>query len=234
MDDAKQILIFSDAGGTGRSYHADRGAEPTASRPLSARIRLEGRQRDPRVRTHQPNQSGATAFVPSGDHQCESAETLHFHHRATARHAGGNHARATPDRRAEYVWPEDNLESHYARDALRQLYQVIVRGKVEGCTLSQFETATGLSLVDFMDGGLRDELPPITTFLNRMLALTIDMQDILFAAFEGLLATRIEGAMASGTYEMGLETLSAESFIVTDRQSIYTHPALGRDAVADD
>ena len=31
--------------------------------------------------------------------------------------------------------PEDNLESHYGRDALRQLYMLLVRGKVEGCSL---------------------------------------------------------------------------------------------------
>src|SRR3546814_12689288 len=99
--------------------------------------------------------------------------------------------------------PQDNLESHYARDALRQLYQLLADGKVEGCSLLAFEAATGLSLLD--DGGLRDELPPITTFLNRMLALTIDLQTILFETFEGLLASRIEGAIASGTYETGLE-----------------------------
>ncbi|MCZ3003820.1 strawberry notch C-terminal domain-containing protein, partial [Acinetobacter baumannii] len=76
--------------------------------------------------------------------------------------------------------PEDNLESHYARDALRQLYILIVRGKVEGCSLQRFEDTTGLKLMD--DNGIKDELPPITTFLNRLLALTIDLQDILFAA----------------------------------------------------
>jgi hypothetical protein len=70
-------------------------------------------------------------------------------------------------------------------------------------------------------------MPPITTFLNRMLALTIAMQDLLFTAFEGLLARRIEGAMASGVYEIGLETLQAESFIITDRRTIYTHPGTG-------
>src|SRR3546814_8810465 len=76
------------------------------------------------------------------------------------------------------------------------LYQLLADGKVEGCSLLAFEAATGLSLLD--DGGLRDELPPITTFLNRMLALTIDLQTILFETFEGLLASRIEGAIASG------------------------------------
>ncbi|WP_292069013.1 LptA/OstA family protein [Brevundimonas sp. UBA7534] len=38
---------------------------------------------------------------------------------------------------------------------------------------------------------------------------------------------RIEGAIASGTYDAGLETLRAESFVVTDRQTIYTHPRTG-------
>src|SRR3546814_7367784 len=47
--------------------------------------------------------------------------------------------------------PEDNLESFYARDALRQLYLLIVNAKVEGCSLLTFESATGLSLLDIED-----------------------------------------------------------------------------------
>src|SRR3546814_11569003 len=87
--------------------------------------------------------------------------------------------------------PEDNLESWYARDALIQLYRLIARGKVEGCSLGSFEDMTGLKLADD-DGGLRDDLPGISTFLNRMLALTLAMQEILFDVFEGLLTARIE------------------------------------------
>jgi hypothetical protein len=121
--------------------------------------------------------------------------------------------------------PEDNLESQYGRDALRQLYMLLARGKVQGCSLERFEDATGLKLTD--TNGLKDELPPITTFLNRLLALTIELQDILFTAFEQLLSARIEGAVASGTYDVGLETLRAESFVVTDRRTIYVHPTTG-------
>ena len=75
--------------------------------------------------------------------------------------------------------------------------------------------------------GIKDELPPITTFLNRLLALTIDLQNVLFTAFELLLTARIEGAIVSGVYDVGLETLRAESFTVTDRRTIYTHPGTG-------
>ncbi len=102
---------------------------------------------------------------------------------------------------------DDNLESPYARAALRQLYLLLYNGKVEHCSLTTFEAATGLSLTD-RDGSLREELPPITTFLNRLLALTIEMQNHLFEVFEGLLRAKIEGAIASGIYDHGLETIT--------------------------
>src|SRR3546814_16207894 len=50
------------------------------------------------------------------------------------------------------------------------------------------------------------------------------LQNILFEAFEGLLVNRIKAAVAAGTYEIGLETLRAESFAVKAWQTIYTHP----------
>ena len=97
---------------------------------------------------------------------------------------------------------DDNLESDYGRAALRQLYVLLFGGKVEGCSFQAFENATGLHLTD-QDGNLREDLPPITTFLNRLLALTIELQNTLFGVFEDLLRTRIEGAVASGTYDIG-------------------------------
>src|SRR3990167_3753106 len=83
---------------------------------------------------------------------------------------------------------------------------------------------TGLTLTDG-SGCLKDELPPITTFLNRLLALTIAMQNVLFTVFEQLLSARVESAIASGTYDVGLETLVADSFTVAGSETIYTHPA---------
>ncbi len=121
---------------------------------------------------------------------------------------------------------DDNLESVYGRAALRQLYLLLYSGKVDGCSLQAFEDATGLRLTDG-DGSLREELPPITTFLNRLLALTIDLQNVLFGVFEELLRAKIEGAVASGTYDLGVETVTAESLRVTDRRTIYVHPGSG-------
>jgi hypothetical protein len=50
---------------------------------------------------------------------------------------------------------------------------------------------------------VKDELPPITTFLNRLLALTIELQGILFSAFEQLLEARVDGRDCfAGTYDI--------------------------------
>jgi hypothetical protein len=223
MDDAKRILVFSDAGGTGRSYHADLSAK---NRRLRVHYLLEaGWKADAAIqglgRTNRTNQAQPPLFRPIATNV--KAEKRFLSTIARRLDTLGAITKGQRQTGGQGLFrPEDNLESPYARDALRQLYLLLVAGKVEGCTLQMFEDATGLKLMDA--NGIRDELPPITTFLNRLLALTIDLQNILSTAFEQLLTARIEGAMASGTYDIGLETLTAESFIVTGRQTIYTHP----------
>ena len=223
IDDIKRVLIFSGAGGTGRSYHADLGA-------LNQRLRVHylleaGWKADSAIqgfgRTNRTNQKQPPRFRPvTTDVKAQKRfistiarrlDTLGAITRGQRQTGGQNMFR-----------PEDNLESDYARDALRQLYRLLYTGKLDGCSLDDFEAATGLSLSD--SEGLKDELPPITTFLNRMLALTIALQEVIFTAFEGLLVRRIEGAIASGVYEIGLETLQAESFVIADRTTIYVHP----------
>jgi len=226
MDDQKRILIFSDAGGTGRSYHAELSAK---NQRLRVHYLLEpGWKADAAIqglgRTNRTNQAQPPLFRPiATDVKAEKRFLSTIARRLDTLGAITRGQRQTGGQ--GLFRPEDNLESAYARDALRQLYLLIVRGKVEGCSLEGFESATGLKLMD--STGIKDELPPITTFLNRLLALTIELQGILFAAFEQLLQARIDGAIASGTYDMGLETLKAESFIVTDRQVIHTHPGTG-------
>lgn len=226
MDDAKRILVFSDAGGTGRSYHAELSAR---NRRLRVHYLLEpGWKADAAIqglgRTNRTNQAQPPLFRPiATDVKAEKRFLSTIARRLDTLGAITRGQRQTGGQ--GLFRPEDNLESQYGRDALRQLYTLLVRGKVEGCSLERFEDTTGLKLTDA--NGLRDYLPPITTFLNRLLALTIDLQNVLFTAFEQLLTARIEGALASGTYDVGLETLRAESFVVADRRTIYVHPGTG-------
>jgi predicted RNA methylase len=226
MDDAKRVLVFSEAGGTGRSYHAELTAR---NRRLRVHYLLEpGWKADAAIqglgRTNRTNQAQPPLFRPIATNV--KAEKRFLSTIARRLDTLGAITRGQRQTGGQGLFrPEDNLESHYGRDALRQLYMLLVRGKVEGCSLQAFEDATGLKLMDA--NGIKDELPPITTFLNRLLALTIDLQNVLFTAFEQLLTARIEGAIASGIYDVGLETLRAESFVVTDRRAIYTHPGTG-------
>ncbi|TWB14236.1 strawberry notch-like protein [Nitrospirillum amazonense] len=226
MDDLKRILVFSDAGGTGRSYHAELSAK---NQRLRVHYLLEpGWKADAAIqglgRTNRTNQAQPPLFRPIATNV--KAEKRFLSTIARRLDTLGAITRGQRQTGGQGLFrPEDNLESSYARDALRQLYLLIVRGKVEGCSLGRFESATGLKLTD--DNGIKDELPPITTFLNRLLALTIELQGILFTAFEQLLDTKVAGAIASGVYDVGLETLTAESFVVAERTTIYTHPATG-------
>ena len=56
---------------------------------------------------------------------------------------------------------------------------------MEFSSLEDFENATGLRLAT-SEGTLREELPPITTFFNRVLALPIALQNRFFELFEEL------------------------------------------------
>lgn len=227
MDDEKPILIFSEAGGTGRSYHADLGAKNQRLRLHNlleagwrADVAIQGLGRSHRTNQAQPPRFRMVATNVKAERRFLSTiarrlDTLGAITRGQRQTGGQGMFRS-----------EDNLESQYARDALRQFYKLVHAGGIEGCSLEKFEAITGLSLTA-EEGGLKDELPPIHTFLNRMLALTIRMQNLLFDAFEQLLAARIEGAIAAGVYDKGLETLTADRMTVKDRRLVYTHPVTG-------
>ena len=227
MDDTKRILVFSDAGGTGRSYHADLSARNQRKRVhyllepgWKADAAIQGLGRSNRTNQAQPplfrpvvtNVKGERRFVSTIARRLDTLGAITRGQRQT----GGQ----------GLFRPEDNLESVYARAALAELYGRVFAGSVPFMSLEAFETATGLRLAT-QEGAMIEELPPITTFLNRVLALPIALQNELFELFEELLNTRIEAAMSSGTYDVGLETLMAESLAVTDRRVLHTHARTG-------
>jgi predicted RNA methylase len=227
MDDEKRILIFSDAGGTGRSYHADLAAKNR--RPRVHYLLEPGWKADTAIqglgRSNRTNQAQPPLFRPIATNV--KAEKRFLSTIARRLDTLGAITRGQRQTGGQGLFrADDNLESVYARAALRQLYLLLYAGKVDGCSLQDFEDATGLRLTD-NDGSLREDSPPITTFLNRLLALTIDLQNTLFGVFDDLLLSKIEGAIASGTYDLGVETLTAESLIVTDSRTLYVHSHTG-------
>ncbi|MEH2120571.1 strawberry notch-like NTP hydrolase domain-containing protein [Nostoc sp.] len=227
MQGDKQILIFSDAGGTGRSYHADLN---TVNRKRRSHYLLEaGWRADNAIqglgRSHRTNQASAPVFRPvttnvRGERRFIStiARRLDSLGALTRgqRQTGGNGIFDT----------KDNLESQYAEYALYELFKQIFQGRFYEVPLGKFEEMTGLSLTSH-EGGMKIDLPPLRQFLNRLLALKIGMQNIIFERFELLLSQQIETAIAAGIFELGVETLRAERFTIESQSAVYTHPATG-------
>lgn len=230
MDDVKQVLAFSNAGSTGRSYHADLGAKNQRLRNhylleagWRADVAIQGLGRDHRTNQKQPPRFRPVATDVRGERRFLSTisrrlDSLGAITRGERKTGGLGLFRAS-----------DNLESRYAVSALGTFYELMVQGKIACCSLTRFEEATGLSLTD-ADGTMRERQPGMSRFLNRVLALPIALQNGLFEIFEGLLEARVEEAITAGKYDVGLEVIQAESLNILSRKVVATHPS-GADTI---
>ena len=232
MDAQKRILVFSMAGGTGRSYHADLSCANTERR---IHYLLEpGWRADQAIqglgRTHRTHQASAPLFRPvTTDVKGERRFIATIARRLDSLGAitrGQRDSQTAMGGDDQALFREsDNLESLYAKAALRRFYIALWRGNIPGWSLDRFADATGLKLVH--EGNLKEDLPPMPRFLNRLLALPIDEQNQLFAELEERIAANIEQAMEAGAYEVGVETVRADSIAIAGRETLYEHPGTG-------
>lgn len=85
---------------------------------------------------------------------------------------------------------------------------------------------TGLELQD-KDGVLKEDLPPIQRWLNRLLALPIGLQNLIFDEFLALVETRVAAARDAGTLDVGVETMQVDRATVLDDTILRTDPISG-------
>ena len=232
MDGEKRILVFSMAGGTGRSYHADLSCGNTERR---IHYLLEpGWRADQAIqglgRTHRTHQASAPLFRPvttdvKGERRFIATIARRLDSLGAITRGQRDSQTAMGGSDAALFRESDNLESVYARAALRQFYGALWRGSIEGWNLERFEKATGLKLT--WEGSLKEDLPPMPRFLNRLLALPIAEQNQLFAELEARIASNIEQAIEAGSYEVGVETVTADSLAIAGRETLYEHPGTG-------
>ena len=224
MDGEKDILIFSDAGGTGRSYHAAKTAKNQKRR---RHYLLEpGWRADAAIqglgRTHRSAQVSAPFFrVCTSDVHGEKRFTSTIARRLDQLGALTKGQRETGSQ--GMFREEDNLESPIARGALRGYYADLAAGRAGAMSYEKFCDWTALRLID-QDGVLLEELPPIQRFLNRVLALPIHMQNALFAEFMSRIADQTERARAAGTLDLGVETLRGERIEQVSTEDLWTCP----------
>ena len=227
MDGAKRILVFSDAGGTGRSYHADLAARNQARR---VHFLLEpGWRADAAIqglgRTNRTNQASAPLFRPvTTDVRGERRFISTIARRLDSLGALTRGQRQTGGQ--NLFDPADNLESIYAKEALHRWFGLLFTGKLEAVSLGRFQELTGLR-IEAPDGSMVDDLPSIQRWLNRILALPIALQNAIFDEFMGLVEARIDAARQAGTIDLGLETIAVEDFTVLSDTLLRTDPASG-------
>ncbi|MDB5580815.1 MAG: methyltransferase domain protein [Bradyrhizobium sp.] len=229
MAGRKQILLFSDAGGTGRSYHADRNC-PTADRRRVHFLLEPGWRASSAIqglgRSNRTNQASAPIFRPvTTDCRGERRFISTIARRLDSLGALTRGQRQTGGQ--NLFDPADNLESDYARDALTQWYHLLHRGKLKSTSLTEFTRMTGLKLVSDEGGALLENLPPIQRWLNRLLALRIATQNAIFEEYLALIQARVDAAREAGTLDIGVETIRAERVVMLDEQLLRRDPVTG-------
>ena len=234
MAGTKAVLLFTDAGGTGRSYHA---AATAGSRDRRRRHYLV-----------EPGWRAAEAIQGLGRTHRSAQVTAPWFRVLTTNVHGEKRFTSTIARRLDTLGAltrgqrqtgsqnlfraSDNLESPIARRALVAHYHDLVAGTCEGSdpceamTYETFEDWTALRLVDH-EGVMLEELPPIQRYLNRLLALPVAMQNALFSALAAKIELLTERARQSGTLDVGIETLRADRIAVVEEADLWTCPKSG-------
>ena len=225
----KPILVFSQAGGTGRSYHAENGT-PSADFRRSHYLVQAGWRADAAIqgfgRTHRTNEASQPIFhLVTTDLKGQKRFISSIARRLAQLGALTKGERRTGDQ--GLFSARDNLESREAKDALYQFYTDLHEGKIPEVSIGEFQQQTGLRLLDSETGALRNDLPPIPQFLNRLLSLKVDMQNTVFDAFDQRLGDKIDAGAAAGTLDTGTETVRGDKITKEQEHPVYKDPGTG-------
>lgn len=227
----KRILVFSDAGGTGKSYHASLTAKNQQQRVhyvlqpgwiASNAVQGFGR-------THRSNEASAPIYkLVTTDIKGQKRFTSTIARRLDQLGALTKGQRNTG---SGMFGANDNLETDLAKDSLREFYRRLGTGSIEGVDGKSVLQKLGL-LSTFTDEFGRLKLDEnvardVSKFLNRILALEVDEQNEVFDAFTGIYETELENAIAAGTLDTGMENVKADKVDIVDDKVINTQKGTG-------
>ncbi|MCK4826605.1 strawberry notch C-terminal domain-containing protein, partial [bacterium] len=202
MDKKKRILMFSDAGGTGKGYHSDldRINQEKRIHYLVQAGWIASRALQGFGRSHRTNQR----FAP---HDVLVTTDVAAHKRffsSIARRLDQVGALTKGERKTTgqgLFSAEMNLENEYADMALAVLFDDLQADRVEGLNLNTVARQMGFGDISEIEGDLISGLGlSMTRFLNRMLSMEIDEQNKLFDAFFARLEAQIQYAIDQGIY----------------------------------
>ncbi|WP_372393847.1 strawberry notch-like NTP hydrolase domain-containing protein (plasmid) [Azospirillum sp. HJ39] len=229
-DDTKPIAAYSNAGNTGIDLHASRKFRNQRQRVLYiAQAGWSAKEATQACgRPHRSDQVSAPEIV-----LC--ATSLKGHKRfmsSIARRLGSLGALTKGQRNTGeqgLFTTRDDLEGEYGSAALFQLIMDLYDGKeVAGLSIFEFERQLGLRLLNDEGDLLKDKLPPVKQFLNRLLSMNVEPMNRLFDEFASRLEQAVELAADAGTLNVGMETVIADSIeMVSPPRVVYREPRTG-------
>lgn len=236
-DGKRRVLVFSDSGGTGFSFHADKrfGNQQKRIHYLvqagwRADAALQGFGR-----THRSNEAQPPEYV-----LCSTDIRGHQRFISTVARRLAQLGSLTAGDRASagsgVFSDEDNLENQYAENAVKDLFHSIHHEdfgrfnticKQLGFVKMKLDKRTGdvnevNDLIDPEDGTINDEKLSIQKFLNRILNCRVDVQNRLFDEFAEIMHDHIEQAKENGTFDPGLERLQGHKIEETSRTELWS------------
>jgi len=233
QDGDKRIIIFSKAGGTGKSYHADKSAKNQQHRVHY--LLQAGWQADAAVqgfgRSHRSNQVSAPTFsLVTTDLKGQMRFISTIAKRLDQLGALTKGQRQTGSQ--GMFTAGDNLENSFASDVLAGYYKSLILNRVDG-------VSDGVGIVAKL--GLKDklldeygsfnpnaqELREVNKFLNRILSLECAEQNAVFDGYAERLQIATEKAMQEGTLDKGLENYRADKVILNETHDIRADEATG-------
>ncbi|MCL2499780.1 MAG: strawberry notch family protein [Defluviitaleaceae bacterium] len=226
QDGDKRIIVFSKAGGTGKSYHADKSAKNQQHRVHY--LLQAGWQADAAVqgfgRSHRSNQVTAPTFsLVTTDLKGQMRFISTIAKRLDQLGALTKGQRQTGSQ--GLFTAGDNLENAFAADVLSMFYKSLIHNRVEGIS-------DGIAVIEKL--GLKDklideygsiistatELREVNKFLNRILSLECDEQNAVFDGYAERLHIATEKAMQDGTLDRGLENFKADKVVLNETYDI--------------
>ena len=231
QDGKKRILIFSDAGGTGKSYHADKRAKNQQQR---VHYLLQPGWSAPKAvqgfgRTHRSNEVSAPIYkLVTTDVRGQKRFVSTIARRLDQLGALTKGQRQTG---SGMFSAKDNLESDLAMDSLWSFYRQLGANKLEGLDGETILAKLGLADKFHDEWGnfhMNDVVGrDMNTFLNRIMALEYDEQNAVFDAFSRIFDDEYDKALSDGTLDMGMETVRADKIEILDDTVIRTDEATG-------
>lgn len=230
QNDKRQILVFSDAGGTGFSFQSDLG-RANQRRRMHYLIQ-PGWRADKAVqgfgRTHRTNQANAPHYyLPTTNLPAQKRFVSSIARRLDQLGALTKGQREATNQ--GLFSAKDNLEGPYANTAISGFFNDLYRNRIPGMTFTEVADQLGFdNLIDKRTGALNvSKLPSVPQFLNRLLSLDTVMQETVFAQFGNRMDALIDNAIANGTLETGMQTLRAKEVHKISDQPVYTDAKTG-------